>query len=239
MRNDALVHTFQEYVDAGNVDEVKRMLSEGFSLADTETFGSDSALMLAADAGNREMVKLLVDAGADVNYANETGDTPLSNACVDGSIEVVRYLLEKGANIANVDLFGATIFDRARDHPELLRFLNEYVEANKIAGLPQPFITYFGTGTRVEPGDSVKMRRWFRSLDGVVLYVPRLSPTKHAFGLLHVGIQTEDQRIYAVKVSGTRELKRFISFRARGSGVPPKLPAAFDDPISRPPVRYR
>ncbi|MDR1959797.1 MAG: ankyrin repeat domain-containing protein, partial [Planctomycetaceae bacterium] len=54
-------------------------------------------LKSAANTGNLEMVKYLVERGADVNLAYcDTGSTPLHSAVRKGPLEVVRYLVEKG-----------------------------------------------------------------------------------------------------------------------------------------------
>ena len=237
MKNEEQVFRFLGYVEAGAVDEIRNMIANGFSPNDTELIGGNSALILAADAGNEQMVRVLVESGLDVNYASDTGETPLAAACFNGNIEIVQYLLESGANITNVDYFGATIFDNARDHPELIDFLNEYVRINRVRGIPKPFVTYFGIDTRVEPGDMIRLSRWFRAVQGVVVYVPRISPVNHFFGLRCVGIQANDL-VYSIKVLETQEMPRLISFLARGKGSPPALPSAFDNPLGHPPLRY-
>lgn len=45
-----------------------------------------------------EKVKILVDAGADINYKNEFNTTALKLAYVMGHLDVVLYLLQKGAD---------------------------------------------------------------------------------------------------------------------------------------------
>jgi len=46
----------------------------------------------------REVVELLLDAGADVNHVSRHGTTALLAACVLHNKEVVTLLLKKGAN---------------------------------------------------------------------------------------------------------------------------------------------
>ena len=52
---------------------------------------------------NFELVKLLVENGADVNAIASTGETPLHYAVLVRDTEIINYLLQKGANpnIAN------------------------------------------------------------------------------------------------------------------------------------------
>eukprot|EP00290_Baffinella_frigidus_P047422 CAMPEP_0180402996 /NCGR_PEP_ID=MMETSP0989-20121125/39185_1 /TAXON_ID=697907 /ORGANISM="non described non described, Strain CCMP2293" /LENGTH=304 /DNA_ID=CAMNT_0022406193 /DNA_START=24 /DNA_END=935 /DNA_ORIENTATION=- len=64
-------------------------------------------LELAAVWSWHGVAKVLLDAGADVNEANEGGRTPLHSA-VQGSEEMVRTLLDGGADVAKKDVGGRT-----------------------------------------------------------------------------------------------------------------------------------
>ena len=46
------------------------------------------------------MVKYLVNLGANIHAENEQ---PLYNACINGHLSVVKYLLEQGANKYRLD----------------------------------------------------------------------------------------------------------------------------------------
>jgi ankyrin repeat protein len=62
---------------------------------------SFSPLMFAAKGGNLELVKLLVEHGAEINSGAMSGAPPLQFACMDGRIETVNYLIEHGASVTN------------------------------------------------------------------------------------------------------------------------------------------
>lgn len=49
-------------------------------------------------AGQEEIVKILVERGAQVNVQSQNGFTPLYMAAQENHDEVVKYLLSKGAN---------------------------------------------------------------------------------------------------------------------------------------------
>jgi ankyrin repeat protein len=52
---------------------------------------------------NIELVKLLLEYGADVNSKDDDGYTPLSIACKYKNTELVKLLIEHGADIDMVD----------------------------------------------------------------------------------------------------------------------------------------
>jgi len=62
---------------------------------------SFSPLIFAAKAGNLELVKLLVEHGAEINRGVLSGAPPLQFACMEGKIETVNYLIEHGASLTN------------------------------------------------------------------------------------------------------------------------------------------
>ena len=74
----------------------------------------ETALHLASRFGNSNIVKLLINAGADVNITDEDGSTPLINAAVDydfcksGEISL-EMLLHAGVKINIVDGYGNAV----------------------------------------------------------------------------------------------------------------------------------
>jgi len=62
-------------------------------------------LFAAARAGDLAVIQKMVAEGVDVNTTNEYGATALSFASDKGHVDVVRFLLEKGANPNQADTF--------------------------------------------------------------------------------------------------------------------------------------
>jgi ankyrin repeat protein len=59
----------------------------------------DNGLHCVVRRGDLSAAKALIDAGIDVNKAGDLGYTPLHVACMEGNAEMVKLLIEKGADI--------------------------------------------------------------------------------------------------------------------------------------------
>ena len=88
----------------GETEEVRMLLLSGMVDADNidSSVHSDSytsVLRVAADGGHLDVVRLLIDSGADPNKASKQyeGFSPLHHAVKSGRIDVVQLLLDAGA----------------------------------------------------------------------------------------------------------------------------------------------
>ena len=61
----------------------------------------ESALTLACYKGHLEMVRFLLEAGADQEHKTDEMHTALMEASMDGHVEVARLLLDSGAQVSN------------------------------------------------------------------------------------------------------------------------------------------
>lgn len=89
------IHTAAE---AGNVGCVKTWLAVGVSPNSDFCWYANTPLIKAAAYGRTEIVKLLLEKGADVNKHNEGGETPLHYAARHGHVKVMEILLDHGAD---------------------------------------------------------------------------------------------------------------------------------------------
>ncbi|KAL5509700.1 hypothetical protein EMCRGX_G005116 [Ephydatia muelleri] len=62
-----------------------------------------SPLKAACLNGHLDVVKTLLEAGANINQADKKGRSPLYAASCNGHLDVVKTLLEAGANINQAD----------------------------------------------------------------------------------------------------------------------------------------
>jgi len=83
----------------GNLKEVRRQLAWGVNVNRRHFYTRDTLLIEAAANGHLDVVKLLIENGADVNLKGEAWYGPLHAAASKGYIEVVKILLENGADV--------------------------------------------------------------------------------------------------------------------------------------------
>merc|ERR1739838_623792 len=75
---------------------------------DGEVIEDAPPLWCASAAGHLEVVKCLVENGADTNCRTKTNSTPMRAACFDGHQEIVIYLIEHAADIEISNRHGHT-----------------------------------------------------------------------------------------------------------------------------------
>jgi ankyrin repeat protein len=62
-----------------------------------------ASLHAAAEEGNIDTVKSLLERGVDINAAMQDNQTPLDRAAAKGKVDVVRLLVERGAEVDSRD----------------------------------------------------------------------------------------------------------------------------------------
>lgn len=97
-------------VITGNQEALKQHIAAGTDLNEKDPFGGSSPLITASLFGKTAEAKLLLDAGADINFQNNDGGTALHTAAFFGRPEIVQLLLEKKADKTIVNKFGATAY---------------------------------------------------------------------------------------------------------------------------------
>jgi len=91
----------QQLLDAsrtGDIDQVKELLDGGIDI-DTKDKHGYTSLAYACCNDQTGIVYLLLNRGAKTDTKNKYGDTPLLSAIWYGFVEIVKHLLEYGADI--------------------------------------------------------------------------------------------------------------------------------------------
>lgn len=69
----------------------------------TGGWNHDTPLHVAVDINDANAIKMLIDAGADVNAKAKNGDTPLIRALREDNTGMAELILAKGADIGETD----------------------------------------------------------------------------------------------------------------------------------------
>jgi uncharacterized protein len=94
-----------------NLDALNQHIAAGSNLNEKDPFGGSSPLITAAVFGKTAMAKVLIDAGADLNFQNKDGSTALHTAAFFCRPEIVKMLLDKGADKTIKNNFNATAYE--------------------------------------------------------------------------------------------------------------------------------
>jgi ankyrin repeat protein len=131
---DDLTRQFFTSVFLGDEIRVKSLLSRHPRLATTVDGRGDYPILHAARNGDTEIVRLLIDYGADVNAANDRGHTVLYCAGGHGHLDTVKLLLDNAVDVnAKFTTDGMTLLEWLAQYPDDQRFvkisqvLTEYI----------------------------------------------------------------------------------------------------------------
>ena len=133
------VYPLHEAAYLGNVEEVNRLISEGFDL-ESHDFWSKTPLHIAAEGGQFNVARTLITLGAQLDAVRGLiGETPLHLASGYGHRLLVNLLLAHGANVNAKTPDGVTplAFASYGGHLEVVELLIEYdadVEARDVWG---------------------------------------------------------------------------------------------------------
>jgi uncharacterized protein len=94
-----------------NMEALKQHIAAGSNLNEKDPFGGSSPLISACLFGKTEMAKILIEAGADLNFRNNDGSTALHTASFFCRPEIVRMLLDKGADKTIKNKYGSTAYE--------------------------------------------------------------------------------------------------------------------------------
>ena len=83
----------------GSPEEVADAIRGGANVNAIHRYGSTALSAAIMEGENPEVVKILLENGADASLTDEEGRTPLNDACYANNIPVITMLLDAGADI--------------------------------------------------------------------------------------------------------------------------------------------
>jgi len=142
-----------------------------------------TALHVACKNGNLESVRFLVEGGSQVNFlASHPRDswTPLMYASFHGWIDIVKYLLEMGADPSILTIHGKTAAELARD-PLVRDTIISFKSSSSVDPAPPPRVDIFVSCDQSDYALAEKIQSDLR-LAGFspFLSCPDLLPNKHS-----------------------------------------------------------
>ena len=99
----------------GEYDQAKVRLTERPEDLNVADFAGNTPLQIASLNGYEGIVKLLLDAGCNLDCVNHDKDTPLLDAVDNGHLGVVRLLLDAGVNPRKANVNGEEPLDRVNE----------------------------------------------------------------------------------------------------------------------------
>ncbi len=120
-----LAHEIHDAVESGELERIKTLLTEHPDYLELKLENGQSPLSVAAYNNQPDILKYLIESGADVSVASGSGSTPLHGAAYYGFLECVKLLVESGAdvNIANRGGYTPIKSAVAGNDVEIIKFL--------------------------------------------------------------------------------------------------------------------
>ena len=115
-------------IEAAQIKQIEDLIAQG---ADVNTpYNNETPFTVALRTNNPQIVKRLLDSGANVNKKNKEGSNALNyysmlNFPNNPNITIVKLLIENGVDINNIDNHRITPLELAAyyGHPEIVRLL--------------------------------------------------------------------------------------------------------------------
>ena len=94
-----------------NLAALKQHIAAGSNINEKDPYGGSSPLISAALFGKTDAAKILIDAGADVDFTNNDGSTALHTSAFFCRPEIVKMLLDNHADRTIKNKYGSTPYE--------------------------------------------------------------------------------------------------------------------------------
>ena len=102
-------------VKNGDIQEVEKYFKAGVDPNLAIVSDGTTLLHEAVLQGHQDIVKMLIDLGANVNAINEYRETPIAYAAKEANWEIVKILMSHGANVDYLDQSGISLLHYAAE----------------------------------------------------------------------------------------------------------------------------
>ena len=120
-----------EWTKEGDLEEVCKCIQQGADVNTNAENNGWKALSWASFKGCTEIVKLLLENGADMEAKDNYGETALMLAARWGYVKAVKVLLEYGADVDSKSKYGFTALQYAPYCTGVVKMLKDEIEQRK------------------------------------------------------------------------------------------------------------
>ncbi|KAL0482797.1 26S proteasome non-ATPase regulatory subunit 10 [Acrasis kona] len=125
--HDSLDSTPLFYAAAGNaVNACQLLICYGALINIRDKFDN----IVALRSNSLDAATIMIMSKADLSFKGSGGNTCLHMVCEEGSLEKLKYLMEKGAPVSRTNRDDETCLFTALPHPILINYLCEYVKSS-------------------------------------------------------------------------------------------------------------
>lgn len=220
-------HDLIECVKSGSISTIKKMLKQGHS-PDVTSLSGNPCLVYAIFRGNLNIVKLLVEAGANVNRECDAPleRTPLHYGCLRGERKIVELLVERGAKLNVSDQCGNTPAHYAAGNDEFYSSKSSILELLLLHGAIIDLKNHEGEtpldlAKRDKKLESIKTLLKYKSLKQRIYNFDIKNRSHLSDGLVYA-IQTGDLKLFKLLVKHGANVHHTIE----KYGMPPLVYAA-------------
>lgn len=155
---------FDSLIIANNIELIEEMLNNGYDINAKEIKYGMTGLMRAIQYGNKKMMKMLLNRGADVNIASNNGWTALIYSIFwrTADKDIMMTLLKNRANVDSIGNDGMSVLDCA------IMYTNEEIVKDLVdagAHINQNIVSVDPRIRRIEIKKRLKVKKYLDSID--------------------------------------------------------------------------